>query len=196
MVERTWVRTTGHWRDDVLLRRLTNGWQIRGQIRSGRPNDLVDTPFEGSYQIDLDDEWRTRVATIQILRGRRTAEMRIRLGDDGHWRDLDEEHLETLDGLEDIDLFLTPATNSIPIRRLNLGVGEEGHVSAGLIQLGANDRLFASRLDQHYERLTETTYRYQSFDAGGNVAFTADLVVDGAGVVERYGDLWVTAPPV
>lgn len=194
LIERTWVRTAGHWRDNVTLTRTGDGWQLRGKIRNSRPNDLVDSPFEGLYQVDLDENWRTRMATVQLVRGHRSAEMKIRVDEAGRWRDLDERHLETLDGLEDIDLFLTPATNTIPIRRLALEIGQAGHVPAALIQLDANDRLFATRLDQRYERHDETTYRYLSFDDDGRVAFTAELKVDGEGVIERYGDLWETAP--
>ncbi len=195
LVERTWVRTAGNWRDSVTLSQTGDGWQLRGKIRNGRPNSLVDSPFEGLYQVDLDDNWRTRVATVQIVRGHRSAEMLIRVDDEGRWRDLDERHLETLNGVEDIDLFLTPATNTIPIRRLALDIGQAGRAQAVLIQLDANDRLIATRLNQHYERLDETTYRYTSFDPDGEGAFTAELTVDGEGVIERYGDLWTTDPP-
>lgn len=193
LVERTWVRATGNWRDSVRLSRLSSGWQLRGKIRNSHPNELVDSAFEGFYQLDLDDQWRTRIATVQLVRGHRSAEMRLRVDDQGRWHDLDERHLVQLDGLEDVDVFLTPATNTIPIRRLTLHVGGSGNVSAALIQMDANDRLFASRLDQHYERLDENTYRYTSFDEAGHAAFSADLTVDDEGVIERYGNQWATA---
>lgn len=195
VAERTWVRTIGNWRDRLTLRRVPDGWQLQGRIRNSRPSDLVDSAFEGFYQIDLDEQWRTRSATVQLVRGHRTAEMQIRLDADGRWRDLDEEHLVALDGIEDVDLFLTPATNTIPIRRLNLAIGGSGRVPAAFIQPDANDRLYASRLDQQYERIDETTYRYTSFEQDGSVAFTADLTVDTEGLIERYGDQWAAVPP-
>ena len=194
LVQRTWVRTVGNWRDSVVLSRTGDGWRLRGKIRNSRPDDLVDSPFEGFYQIDLDDGWRTRVATVQLVRGHRSAELQIRVDDEGRWRNLDEKHLTALDGIADVDLFLTPATNTIPIRRLGLAVGQAGHVTAALIQPDANDRLVATRLNQRYERLNETLYRYTSFDDDGQIAFTADLTVDTEGVIERYGERWVTAP--
>lgn len=194
VVTRTWARTAGNWLDKVALTRLDDGWQLRGRIRNSRPCELVDTPFEGFYQIDLDDKWRTRMATVQMIRGQRSAEMQIRVDNEGRWRDLDETHLDTLNGVRDIDVFLTPATNTIPIRRLDLDVGGGEHVSAVYINLDENDRLIASRLEQHYERVNETTYQYLSFNDDGEIAFQADLTVDREGVIERYGDLWVTTP--
>lgn len=195
-VTRTWTRTSGNWRDTVALTRTEDGWRLRGKIRNSRPNDLVDSPFEGLYQIDLDDQWQTRMATVQMVRGHRTAEMQIRVDEDGCWRDLDETHLDALDGVRDIDVFLTPATNTIPIRRLDLPIGSAGHVPAVFVSLDENDRLVASRLDQRYERVDEMTYTYTSFGEDGEVAFRAELIVDADGVIERYGDLWVTAPAV
>jgi len=153
---------------------------------------LVDTPFEGFYQIDLDDHWQTRTATVQVVRGQRSAEMQIWVDDEGRWRDLDETHLDTLKGVRDVDVFLTPATNTIPIRRLDLHVGTGEHVSTVYISLDEDDRLVASRLDQYYERVDETSYRYMSFEDNGEIAYEANLTVDGDGVIERYSDLLVT----
>ena len=192
---RTWTRTAGNWRDTVTLTRTSDGWQLRGRIRNSRPNDLVDSAFEGLYRVDLDHRWQTRMATVQMVRGHRSAEMQIRLDEDGHWRDLDETHLDALDGLRDVDVFLTPATNTIPIRRLDLEIGAAAHAPAAFVALDERDRLVASRLDQRYERTDEMTYRYTSFDADGVVAFQTDLTVDAEGIIERYGDLWVSAPP-
>ncbi len=196
VVTRTWVRTAGNWRDNVTLTRTIDGWRLRGRIRNSRPSDLVDSAFEGLYQIDLDERWQTRVATVQMVRGHRSAEMQIRLDEDGRWRDLDETRLDVPDGVRDVDVFLTPATNTIPIRRLDLAIGAARDVPAVSIRLDDHDRLIASRLDQRYERIDETIYRYESFRIDGEVAFRADLTVDADGIVERYGDLWVTAQPI
>lgn len=192
---RTWTRTACSWRDSVTLTRTGDGWQLRGKIRNSRPADLVDSAFEGFYRIDLDDRWQTRLATVQMVRGDRSAEMQIRFDDDGCWRDLDETHLDALDGVRDVDVFLTPATNTIPIRRLDLKIGNAVHVPTVYVSLDQHDRLVASRLDQRYERIDDSTYHYTSFEEDGRVAFRAELLVDADGVVERYGDLWVTEQP-
>lgn len=191
VVTRIWARTVGNWLDKVTLTRLDEGWQLCGKVRNSLPCELVDSPFEGFYQIDLDDQWRTRMATVQMVRGHRSAEMQIRVEDEGRWRGLDETHLDMLNGVRDVDVFLTPATNTIPIRRLDLPVGGGEHVSTVYISLDENDSLVASRLEQHYERVNETTYHYLSFNDDGEIAFQADLTVDSEGVIERYGDLWV-----
>ena len=87
-----------------------------------------------------------------------------------------------LDGCEDVDVRVTPATNTLPIRRLELAMHQAVEVRAAWV--GLPDLQVAS-LEQIYERVDERRYRYRSGD------FAADLVVDDAGLVLRYGDrLW------
>lgn len=110
-------------------------------------------------------------------------ELRLTRDDSTGWV-LDGDHQEQLDGCIDIDLRFTPATNTLPIRRLSPAVGETVEVRAAWV--GFPD-LRATPSVQSYERLSENTYRFRSGD------FVADLVVDDAGLVLRYGDAFWTA---
>lgn len=193
VASRTWHYESGFWRDTVTLLTVDHGWRLRGTVRSYRPNDLVDTAFEGMYRVDLDEEWRTLAVTVQIVRGQRSAELRMWRDDDGRWHDLEDSDLSDLDDVTDVDIFLTPATNTIPIRRLRLRPGESRIVHAALISPGPDDRLRAARSARRYDRRTATTYRYASVEPDGADGFRADLVVDGTGLVERYGPHWVPA---
>lgn len=85
-----------------------------------------------------------------------------------------------LDGLRDVDLGFTPATNTLPMRRLALEVGESAEVDAVWVRF---PELEVARLPQRYTRLEGMRYRYES--AGG--AFLAELEVDANGLVIRYG---------
>jgi uncharacterized protein len=96
---------------------------------------------------------------------------------------LNERRLEPFTGFIDIDLGITPATNTLPIRRLNLSVGESVELTATWIRF---PELTVEPLSQRYTRLSKTTYRYENTDG----SFSADLVVDKLGVVETYGEIW------
>ena len=88
-----------------------------------------------------------------------------------------------LDGCTDIDLGWTPATNTVPIRRLDLPVGESATISASWIRFPEFDVV---KNDQTYERLAHDRWRYRS----GPYDFK--LVTDiASGLVLSYGeDLW------
>jgi hypothetical protein len=108
---------------------------------------------------------------------------------DGAWRwklNWDEEReVPELSDCIDVDLGCTPSTNTLPIRRLNLEIGESREVTAAWVRFPA---LSVQPLRQRYTRLGEHAYRYES----GNDAytFTADLAVDDLGLVTSYPPAW------
>lgn len=77
---------------------------------------------------------------------------------------------------------MTPATNTLPIRRLKLQVGSGQSVTAAWVKF---PELSVQRLSQRYTRLKENTYRYES-DTG----FSAEIVVDDLGLVTAYPGGW------
>ena len=99
----------------------------------------------------------------------------------GVWRSSGRE-LHELTGCEDVDLALTPATNTLPIRRLDLGIGKSESVVAAWVKL---PELTVQPLSQRYTRLSKNTYRYES-----NTGFSAEIVVDDLGLVTAYPGGW------
>ncbi len=146
-----------------------------------------------TYDVDTDTEWRTRAVRIdQRGAGREPLRLLIRVDEQRRWwieDDLTLSLREVADfrGLDDADLSVTPATNTLPIRRLNLEVGESRDVVAAWIRAPS---LALKRLPQRYTRTGALTYQYAS------ESFTADLTVDEHGLVTNYGDVWRRlAPP-
>ena len=50
--------------------------------------------------------------------------MTLHTDGEGHWRERDGRAIAELDGCRDIDIWPTPFTNSFPIRRETLALGE------------------------------------------------------------------------
>jgi hypothetical protein len=96
--------------------------------------------------------------------------------------------IPALDGLADVDLAITPSTNTLPIRRLDLAVGSSAEVDAVWVRL---PELSIEGLSQRYTRLGDRRYQYDAF--GGS--FVAELEVDDDGVMVWYGDLWKRVAP-
>lgn len=80
----------------------------------------------------------------------------------------------------------TPATNTVPIRRLGLEVGETGRIAAAWVRFPELD-VVAS--EQWYRRLAIDRWQYTSGE------YDYQLVIDPAtGLVLSYGDdLWQAA---
>jgi hypothetical protein len=142
---------------------------------------LADLPCRIDYTVHVDGRWRTnRVhSSVTTPRGVREFNLRSR---SGGW-ELDGEVAPHLEGCDDVDLGWTPATNSVPIRRMALDVGESRSITAAWVRFPEMDVV---RNVQTYTRLASDRWRYQA----GEYEF--ELVTDEpTGLVVAYGDdLW------
>ena len=129
------------------------------------------------YEIALDDRWRTREVRVRsdTVEGTR---LTILLSDgDGRWS-VDGVPMPDLDGLVDVDLEASACTNTLPIHRLELPVGDD--IAAPAVYVQALD-LEVRRLDQTYRRLDDHRYGYTS-----EGDFRATLTYDSSGMVIDY----------
>lgn len=133
------------------------------------------------YRVRADRSGITRRARIV----RRAGEHLIERDAAGRWV-MDGQEVPEVAGAVDIDLGFTPATNTLPIRRLGLAIGAAAEVTAAWFN-PADRRL--KPLRQSYQRLDTDHYRYRSPDHG----FEADLTVDAFGAVTHYPGYWDVA---
>ena len=136
------------------------------------------------YLIRCDSEWRTMSCQVTGWLGNQPIEIDISVYANQRWR-LNGTACDAVSGSVDVDLNFSPSTNLLPIRRLDLRIGEEAEVQAAWLRF-PSFRL--ERLDQRYRRLTAQTYQYES--AGGS--FITDLEVNSAGLVTQYPNLCET----
>jgi uncharacterized protein len=134
------------------------------------------------YLIECDPEWRTSSGKITGWVGDDVISIEIFVDETGRWRLNDEECAEVA-GCIDLDLNFSPVTNLLPIRRLNIDVGEEASMRAAWLRFPS---FKLEPLEQIYRRLSLSTYRYES--AGGR--FVTDLKVNEAGFVTLYPNFW------
>jgi hypothetical protein len=147
-------------------------------------------PCRLNYHVICDDAWRALSAEIDGWLGNTTVDVTIDADPRRRWR-LNGVAQPAVDGCMDIDLNFSPSTNLLAIRRLKLAVGETGEVKAAWLRFPSFQ---LEPLVQHYRRLDETTYRYES--AGGR--FVAHLQVNPSGFVLDYPGIWrseVTSGP-
>lgn len=164
-----------------------NGFVLKGSVVL----ELGGEPASVLYHITTDARWATREVSVTLNRGNEHAGLELYVDSEQRWWQ-GEHELTDLQGLSDVDLSVTPATNTLPLRRLNLSVGESAEATAAWVKFPG---LEFEPLPQRYTRLSEHHYRYESASAFAD--FSADLTLDSEGIVTDYrhsGDAgWIRA---
>jgi hypothetical protein len=173
----------------ILWRRVRDPGMDRCELTTGPDGHRLSgtalfsgngLPVEIRYSIALDERWRTRIVGVHVRAPADVRSVALRSDGEGNW-EVGGEPIDDLAGATDVDLAWTPATNTIPIRRLDLDVGAGAETLVAFVPYP--DRLVERRA-QSYTRLAERRYRYQSGD------FSTDLTVDAAGIVTQYPGMW------
>jgi uncharacterized protein len=135
-------------------------------------------PVRIEYRVLADAEGLTTAAHVRDLRGFEQRTLVLERDAKGGWS-VDGKTVRALKGATDVDLGCSPSTNTLPIRRLRLGVGTSKTIKAAWVRF---PELSVVKADQKYTRLDEFTYRYASGD------FEAELTVDDEGLVAAYAE--------
>ena len=141
-------------------------------------------PVSLRYGLNCDPDWTTRRLDVEWF-GRDEVLSLVADGQ-GAWLDRDGRTLSALERCVDVDISVTPFTNTLPIRRLGLRSGESRDLRVVYVEVVPG--LPVSAADQRYTCLKTTEqgglYRYESGD------FQRDLRVDSNGFVVDYPQLW------
>src|SRR5437667_303647 len=157
-------------------------WHLDGRIET----DFGEGPARIRYRLSLDEAWRTQAAWATLREGpdRRRIELFVRDHPDWFVTGAEQANLR---GCIDLDLEASPATNTIPIRRLDLKVGEARAIRVAWIRF---PELRVEPVDQRYARGALRRYRFENVDSG----YTTELKVDEEGLVLEYSGLWTRSP--
>jgi hypothetical protein len=185
-----WQRIDPPGSEWCVLEREPEGWRLRGIVLT----EVATAPVLIHYAVALAADWSTRAVEIAMRSGNanRPQQLRLTVAPEQRWQlereppqdpPLPQDDLRALHGLVDVDLGFSPATNTLPIRRLDPAIGEAVAVTAAWVRF---PELTIEPLPQTYTRLAERRYRYES--AGG--AFVAEIEVDDLGLVTAYEAGW------
>ena len=159
-----------------------DGWLLKGNATFEHEASSANL----AYEIRCDTDWLTLSTTVIGAVGDRRIDLEILRNHAGEWS-VNGSKVWEVTGCDDIDLNFSPSTNMLPIRRLNLRVGESAEVRAAWLRFPS----FALEpFQQTYTRLAEDRYLYES--AGGE--FRRELTVDADGFVLDYPGLWRGEP--
>ena len=175
-----WRRLDVPGHEEARSERTAEGWRLTGKLAA--TEGAVHA--ELAYVIDCEHDWRTRRALITGTAHGTTQRFEFVADGQGHWS-LNDAPLPLVDGALDIDLGFTPATNLLPIRRLDLAIGERAEVRTAWLRF---PELRVEALEQSYERAAERVFRYEALVDGE--PFRARLDTDDLGRVLLYEGLW------
>ena len=164
--------------DHCTLWQNDEGWQLDGLALLAEDN----RPHLVQYRVQCNHNWETRFVLASVAVGAQERVVHFRIDDDQRWWTGKTERT-TLRGCYDVDLGVTPATNTLPIRRFNLAVGESQEFLAVWVSFPG---LSIDALPQRYTRLDEFLYQFENLRSG----FTAKLTVDEFGLVTHYPAAW------
>lgn len=173
-----WLSQHAPGAEYVEIRQCPWGYRVTSRM-AGSEEGL---PVSAGYRLDIDAGWRILgVAAVWSMAGV-NRRLRLRRSASGAWSDARGARPD-LDGCIDIDIAWTPLTNSLPIRRLGLGIGEQRAISVAYI---SPPDLTVEAVQQQYTRLATDRWRYAGYPPG----FVADITVDEDGLVVNYPDLF------
>ena len=175
-----WRRLDVPGREEARIERTATGWRLTGHLEV----EEAGTRSRLAYVIDCERDWRTRRTSVTGTSADAPLRLEFTADGSGNWT-LDGAPLPLVQGALDIDLGFTPATNLLPIRRLNLAIGGHAEVRTTWVRFPG---LAVEVLEQSYQREAERVFRYEALVDG--VPFRGRLDTDEFGRVLRYEGLW------
>ena len=160
--------------DDIEVTELrweNEGWTVSGQVARERVQ----------YVVRLSAAWQVR--QFLLFRDLDEPDLWLQTNGSARWGEMNGAHRIELDGCYDVDLACTPFTNSLPIRRLPLQVGDSTELPVVTIDV---ETLAVRPATHRYLRLD--THRWAFAHDDQSVEFEVDqhgLLLDYPGMFRR-----------
>jgi uncharacterized protein len=137
--------------------------------------------YRVEYLIRLNESWETCYCCVKSQLNDEIKKLEVEK-DQNRWS-LNGKYVDNFDGCTDVDIPLTPFTNSLPINRLKLSLGQEENIDIIYIDVLADS---IKRVKQKYRRISSGVYKYENIPND----FEAEIKVDNEGFVVEYPQLF------
>jgi len=123
-----WNDWEGHGLEHCVRIDTGDGLTLEGVVAGTRHGT-----YGGHYFVRADSAFRTREVRLEYVGG---PLLHVESDGIGKWYDvIGNRELPNLADCIDVDIGITPATNTLPIKRLSLGVGESRDIAAAYVPL-------------------------------------------------------------
>jgi uncharacterized protein len=169
----------------VFLHADEDGYRLEGHTAAVEDGQA----WAVRYSITVDRHWRTKTARVHGRSATGRHEVVLEADGAGGWT-VNGAPAPELDDCLDVDLESSSVTNTFPVHRLGLDVGQAADAPAAYVR--ALD-LAVERLDQRYARRPNDGNRQRYHYTSPAFAFEAELIYDEAGLVIDYPGIAVRA---
>jgi hypothetical protein len=179
-----WQRVNGTGLERLQLTTTADGFTAVGMLMGIE----ADKPFVASYSIRGAASWIIKKAVIMVWDDP-ARNLILHSGNRGEWGirgtqvSAASDLAGSLDECFDIDIYPSPFTNTLPIRRLQLSPGDSAEITVAFIEL---PKLALRPTKQRYTCLAADAfggrYLFEALESG----FQAELAVDSARLVVEY----------
>ncbi|MCG2615302.1 putative glycolipid-binding domain-containing protein [Terrimonas sp. NA20] len=138
--------------------------------------------YKIDYAITVNNKWETKEVSIKARHSDQEQQILLTRNKEDDWI-MNNEKAYTFTGCIDVDIALTPFTNTLPINRLNMREGEDRIISVIYFDLLNWD---VKPVKQLYRKISENIYHYENIPNN----FNADITVDKQGLVIEYPGLF------
>lgn len=174
---------TWNWSDRLGIERVRFAEEGGLQVAHGLISVIQDGILTRiTYRITHDAKHRFQEGWIRTNNRTGAREITLRRGPDGRW-DANGSPRPDLTGCEDVDLMVSPYTNTPPLRAAALAEGASRNLKVAWIRC---PDLNVHAVDQVYTRLAgpgPSRYQYENLETG----FKGVLTLDPEGLVLDYG---------
>ncbi|RAU82295.1 putative glycolipid-binding domain-containing protein [Pontibacter arcticus] len=157
------------------------------QIKSLVSGILNNRPILIEYHIIIDQKWKVKeISLISLLTKDKLV---LKSGLNERWYDEKNNEIAELKGCIDIDISLSPITNTLPIKRLGDSLIKRTKITVLYINL---TNWKHEKVEQYYTKISNNLYKYEGVFRN----FEADLPVDNFGFVMTYPTLFKRVFPM
>ena len=161
---------------------LVNTTDTGSEITSNIIGYYDEKIYSVEYKILTNENWETTLLEINSRHSNQTQLIRLESDGKGNWESKGKK-AEQFNGCIDVDIPLTPFTNTLPIKRLDLTPGQEQEIDVIYCDLL---ELQIKRVRQKYTCLSNTEFHYENVPND----FEATITVDESGLVIDYPALF------
>ncbi|MEW6196911.1 MAG: putative glycolipid-binding domain-containing protein [Bacteroidota bacterium] len=143
---------------------------------------VKEKPIKIIYEVTTDKNWNFCTVVIK-QQSEFELDLFLKKDSSNQWFDRNGNHLTHYDGCTDVDISLTPFTNTLPINKLKLAKDESKKLMVLYVDLPAFE---IKPFVQCYTNLGNNRYKYENISTG----FTSIIQVDDDGFVINYPGIW------
>ncbi len=179
-IEVLWDQLLEHGLEHLILEQ-----DVDIEVNSLAIGTIDGAAYRIKYQIVCDAGWKVKRVRVENLLNKQ--EIVLIKNENNKWADETNKIIKGLDDCTDVDIMITPFTNTLPIQRMKLDLNESKEIP--VIYISIPD-LSVSGLKQRYTYVSrekdDGIYKYENLNSG----FTSVIKVDGDGLVTDYPDIF------